>query len=139
MINKLYSILFSSQAEIDGRQETFKSLKEFGLKVSPPREPELTKLDELRRQLASSWEEQRTRLDHAHQAQMFKEAADQAENWLVTKEAFLNNDDIGVSDGCISCIFPLEKQDIQGRRLCISYNILYFLVISLTLITLMDP
>lgn len=102
MINKLYSILFSSQAEIDGRQETFKSLKEFGLKVSPPREPELTKLDELRRQLASSWEEQRTRLDHAHQAQMFKEAADQAENWLVTKEAFLNNDDIGVSG-----IFPL--------------------------------
>uniref|UniRef100_A0A8D8QLB4 Spectrin beta chain, non-erythrocytic 5 n=1 Tax=Cacopsylla melanoneura TaxID=428564 RepID=A0A8D8QLB4_9HEMI len=97
------------KAEIDGRQETFKTLKEFGLKVSPPREPELTRLDELRRQLAGAWEEQRTRLDHAHQAQMFKEAADQAENWLVTKEAFLNNDDIGESLSGVEALLRKHK------------------------------
>ncbi|XP_075227745.1 spectrin beta chain, non-erythrocytic 5 kst isoform X2 [Lycorma delicatula] len=85
------------KAEIDGRQETFKALKEFGLRLNPPPEEDLARLEELRRTLSAAWEERRARLNQAHQLQQFREQADQADNWLATKEAFLNNDDLGDS------------------------------------------
>lgn len=84
------------QAEIDGRQETFKALKDFGLRLNPSREEDLARLEELRRRLGAAWEERRTRLHQAHQLQQFREQADNADSWLATKEAFLNNDDLGV-------------------------------------------
>ncbi|XP_066903176.1 spectrin beta chain, erythrocytic isoform X2 [Halyomorpha halys] len=83
------------KAEIDGRQEAFKSIKEAGLKLSPPRENEITKLEELRRTLGAAWEERRQRLEQAQQLQQFRQQADQADSWLASKEAFLNNDDLG--------------------------------------------
>ncbi len=85
------------QAEIDGRQESFKFLKEAGLKLTPVKEEELSHLEELRRKLNAEWEERKTRLNQALQWQLLKEQAEQAENWLASKEAFLNNDDLGVS------------------------------------------
>lgn len=67
------------------------------MKLSPPPEEDLARLEELRRTLSAAWEERRARLNQAHQLQQFREQADQADNWLATKEAFLNNDDVGVS------------------------------------------
>ncbi|XP_065202026.1 spectrin beta chain, non-erythrocytic 1 isoform X3 [Planococcus citri] len=85
------------KAEIDGRQESFKILKEAGLKLTPVRKDELNHLEELRRTLNSAWEERKTKLNQALQWQLFKEQAEQAESWLASKEAFLNNDDLGES------------------------------------------
>lgn len=39
----------------------------------------------------------REKLTQAYHFQQFKEQADQADSWLATKEAFLNNDDLGES------------------------------------------
>lgn len=85
------------KAEIDGRQEIFKALKDYGLRLNPPREEDLARLEELRRTLSAAWDERRTKLTQAHQLQQFKEQADQADSWLASKEAFLNNDDLGDS------------------------------------------
>jgi hypothetical protein len=57
----------------------------------------LAHLEELRRTLGVAWEEHRQKLVQAHQLQLFREQADHADNWLAAKEAFLNNDDLGVS------------------------------------------
>jgi len=57
----------------------------------------LAHLEELRRILGVVWEERRQKLMQAHQLQLFREQADHADNWLASKEAFLNNDDLGVS------------------------------------------
>ena len=57
----------------------------------------LTHLEELRRTLEVAWEERREKLAQAHQLQLFREKADRVDNWLAAKEAFLNNDDLGVS------------------------------------------
>lgn len=64
--------------------------------MNPPREEDLARLEELRRTLTAAWEERRAKLNQAHQLQLFREQADQADNWLATKEAFLNNEDLGV-------------------------------------------
>nr|CAD7444142.1 unnamed protein product [Timema bartmani] len=91
------------KAEIDGRLEAFKNLKYFGMRLSANSSeqeditPSLARLEELRRTLLAAWEERRSRLDQAHQLQLFKEQADQADSWLASKEAFLHNDDLGVS------------------------------------------
>lgn len=104
------------QAEIDGRQEIFKALKDYGLRLNPPREEDLARLEELRRTLIAAWDERRTKLTQAHQLQQFKEQADQADSWLASKEAFLNNDDLGVScfvDGISFCASKLSYMCIS--------------------------
>jgi hypothetical protein len=55
--------------------------------------------------LGVAWEERRQKLAQANQLQLFREQADHADNWLATKEALLNNDDIGVSHICYSVMF----------------------------------
>lgn len=82
------------QAEIDGRQTTFKSLKEEGQKLKC--EEDLLRLEELRSTLSRAWEERRLRLSQAHQLQAFRQQADIADSWLANKLAYLNNDDLGV-------------------------------------------
>ena len=67
------------------------------MKLTPVKEEELSHLEELRRTLNSAWDERKTKLNQALQWQLFKEQAEQAESWLASKEAFLNNDDLGVS------------------------------------------
>lgn len=64
------------KAEIDGRQETFKALKEHGerlLPITEDVEANLEYLEELRQGLAAAWEDRRMRLTQAHQLQLFKE------------------------------------------------------------------
>ncbi|XP_050430131.1 spectrin beta chain, non-erythrocytic 5 isoform X2 [Adelges cooleyi] len=85
------------KAEINGRQEHFKNLKESGLKINPIPEKELAHLDELRRTLSAAWEERRMILSQALELQIFRNQADQVDNWLTSKEAFLSNDDLGES------------------------------------------
>ncbi|BET01245.1 Spectrin [Nesidiocoris tenuis] len=93
------------KAEIDGRQEIFKTLREAGLKLNPPCEAELATLEELRRTLAAAWEERKQLLVQAQKLQIFKQAADQADSWLASKEAFLNNDDLGDSLASVEELF----------------------------------
>ncbi|XP_066591797.1 spectrin beta chain, non-erythrocytic 5 isoform X2 [Prorops nasuta] len=88
------------KAEIDGRQDTFKALKEHGQRlvaVNEDANENLEHLEKLRQDLAEAWENRKEKLTQAHQLQLFKELADQADNWLATKEAFLNNEDLGES------------------------------------------
>lgn len=42
------------------------------------------------------WSERQKVLSQAHQMQVFLEMTEQAKSWLASKEAFLNNDDVGV-------------------------------------------
>lgn len=88
------------RAEIAGREDTFKALKEFGASLSAKGNPDidesLIKLDNLHKTLYDAWEHRKQRITQAHQLQIFKEQANQIETWLATKEAFLNNDDLGV-------------------------------------------
>ncbi|XP_011150755.1 spectrin alpha chain isoform X3 [Harpegnathos saltator] len=88
------------KAEIDGRQDIFKGLKEHGqklLSIDEDVKDNLEHLEGLRQTLVHAWDDRRQKLTQAHQLQLFKEQADQADSWLATKEAFLNNDDLGDS------------------------------------------
>ncbi|XP_031782461.2 spectrin beta chain, non-erythrocytic 1 isoform X3 [Nasonia vitripennis] len=88
------------KAEIDGRQDTFKALGEHGRKLIPMGEfiqESLDHLEQLQQELNDAWLSGKQKLKQAHQLQLFKEQANQADSWLATKEAFLNNDDLGDS------------------------------------------
>lgn len=87
------------KAEIDGRQPAFKNLISFGQKLAETKSPDYTncvkKLEDLQKSVIKAWEKCKKDLTHEYLVQGFKEQADQLETWLVSKEAFLNNDDIG--------------------------------------------
>ncbi|KAJ8678764.1 hypothetical protein QAD02_014551 [Eretmocerus hayati] len=88
------------KAEIDGRQDAFKALGEYGRKLIPLGEnveESLNHLEKLQQELNDAWHMGKQKLKQAHQLQLFKEQANQADGWLATKEAFLNNDDLGES------------------------------------------
>jgi len=87
---------------MNGRQETFKSLKHFWTRLQvgggqEDLEPSVTHLKDGRQTLGMAQEERRQKLTQTHQLQLFREQADHTDNWLAAKEAFLNNDDLGVS------------------------------------------
>ncbi|CAG2101158.1 unnamed protein product [Medioppia subpectinata] len=102
------------KTEIMARKEVFQYLKEFGHKLLQqlPQntadeqnqdlnkqliENGLIKLDELRRSLDQVWEERKHYLTQSLQLQLFIELLKQSDDWLSTKEAFLNNEDLGDS------------------------------------------
>ncbi|OAD53242.1 Spectrin beta chain, brain 4 [Eufriesea mexicana] len=108
------------KAEIDGRQDTFKALKEHGQKLLAINEDirdSLEHLEELRLGLVNAWETRRQKLTQAHQLQLFKEQADQADSWLATKEAFLNNDDLGES---LSGVEALLRKHEEFEKMLVS-------------------
>ncbi|XP_076761659.1 spectrin beta chain, non-erythrocytic 5 kst isoform X2 [Xylocopa sonorina] len=108
------------KAEIDGRQDTFKALKEHGQKLLAINEDvkgNLEHLEELRQGLVNAWETRRQKLTQAHQLQLFKEQADQADSWLATKEAFLNNDDLGES---LSGVETLLRKHEEFEKMLVS-------------------
>lgn len=94
-------------------------MKDYGLRLNPPREEDLARLEELRRTLSAAWDERRTKLTQAHQLQQFKEQADQADSWLASKEAFLNNDDLGVSCFIQNCISYIQTVSLYKEFVCI--------------------
>ncbi|XP_034944641.1 LOW QUALITY PROTEIN: spectrin beta chain, non-erythrocytic 5 [Chelonus insularis] len=88
------------KAEIDGRQDMIKALHEHGTKlisIDPEVKQSLNHLEKIRAGLVDAWTERKEKLMQAYHLQQFKEQADQAESWLATKEAFLNNEDLGES------------------------------------------
>ena len=92
------------KAEIDGRQSNFQALKDHGRRLVQQQHPfkdvinsSLSELEQLRRTLAATWEEQRLLLTQCQQLCQFEELTDQAEALLAKQEAFLNNDDLGDS------------------------------------------
>lgn len=104
------------KAEIDGRQEAFCSLKDFGHRLIQQKHSssEILKinvqhLEELRRMLIQAWEERRQILSQCYEFQMFKEQAEQADSWLASKEAFLNNEDLGDSMSSVEAL--IRKHD----------------------------
>ncbi|XP_034181532.2 spectrin beta chain, non-erythrocytic 5 kst isoform X1 [Osmia lignaria lignaria] len=108
------------KAEIDGRQDTFKALKEHGQKLLAINEDvkdNLEHLEEIRQGLINAWETRRQKLTQAHQLQLFKEQADQADSWLATKEAFLNNDDLGES---LSGVEALLRKHEEFEKMLVS-------------------
>ncbi|XP_049846907.1 spectrin beta chain, non-erythrocytic 1 isoform X2 [Schistocerca gregaria] len=103
------------KAEIDGRQETFRALKESGIALGADVENSLAHLEELRRTLGAAWDDRRQKLNQALELQQFRAQADQVDSWLATKEAFLNNDDLG--DSLTSVEALLRKHEAFEKTL----------------------
>ncbi|CAK1587955.1 unnamed protein product [Parnassius mnemosyne] len=81
------------KAEIDGRQKTIASLLK---EAESSNQPEKKKrVANLATSLDQAWHQRKQYLTQAHELQLFKEQAQQTEDWLASKEAFLNNDDLG--------------------------------------------
>ncbi|CAG9824099.1 unnamed protein product [Phaedon cochleariae] len=99
------------RAEINGRDETFKNLIAEGgqmesnvgrpegskgrLDDSAQMESNVGRLEGLQAQIHEAWEMRREELAHEYDVQDFKEMVNHLNGWLATKEAFLNNDDVG--------------------------------------------
>lgn len=105
------------KAEIDGRHDAVKSLNEHGKKllpIHPEVKESLDYLQKLRMGLVEAWEDRREKLMQAYHLQQFKEQADQADGWLATKEAFLNNDDLGES---LSGVETLLRKHVEFEKM----------------------
>lgn len=117
------------KAEIDGRDDTFKSLRKRGeglVAVNKEKINEtdvkkaLQTLEELHEILRSAWSTNEQQLREAHQLQQFKTQTDQIDIWLANKEAFLNNDDLGDS---YTGVETLIKKHEAFEKLLVSDNI----------------
>ncbi|XP_026745926.1 spectrin beta chain, non-erythrocytic 1 isoform X2 [Trichoplusia ni] len=87
----LLELHHEKKAEIDGRQKVIASLQKEAEQV-----PEKArKVEALSSTLDQAWLKRKQYLTQAHQLQLLKEQARQTEDWLASKEAFLNNDDLG--------------------------------------------
>uniref|UniRef100_A0A2R5L953 Putative spectrin beta chain non-erythrocytic 5 isoform x6 n=1 Tax=Ornithodoros turicata TaxID=34597 RepID=A0A2R5L953_9ACAR len=116
------------KAEIDGRQEAFTQLKDFGQQLLQQRHPQadileanLQKLVELSKNLHKAWDDRQISLKQSKDLQVFKEQVKQAEVWLASKEAFLNNEDLGDSMSSVEALIKkhanFEKtMEAQGER-----------------------
>ncbi|XP_065157650.1 spectrin beta chain isoform X3 [Atheta coriaria] len=86
------------KVEMDGRNEEFAQMINFGKSLGES-DPQITdavdKLENLHADLHTLWNQHKTDLTHEYDLQGFYEQADQIDNWLVSKEAFLNNEDLG--------------------------------------------
>ncbi|XP_023018167.2 spectrin beta chain, non-erythrocytic 5 kst isoform X2 [Leptinotarsa decemlineata] len=87
------------RAEINGRDESFNTLIQYGkncpLKNNPKIIENVKKLEDLQELIHNACEEHKDRLSHEYDIQDFKEQVNHLNSWLATKEAFLNNDDVG--------------------------------------------
>ncbi|KAG5890886.1 hypothetical protein JTB14_002826 [Gonioctena quinquepunctata] len=110
------------KAEINGRDETFKSLINYGktcpLKENPKIIENVQKLEDLQNKIHTACEEHKEELCHEYDIQDFKEQVNHLNSWLATKEAFLNNDDVGDTPRAVEALLRkhqnfevmLEKQ-----------------------------
>ncbi|XP_045137790.1 spectrin beta chain, non-erythrocytic 1-like isoform X9 [Portunus trituberculatus] len=92
------------KVEIDGRKDVFKGLQKFGKELvandhfaKQTIQQNLETLSEIENKVVVFWTERQKVLKQAHQMQVFLEMTEQAKSWLASKEAFLNNDDVGDS------------------------------------------
>ncbi|XP_050686605.1 spectrin alpha chain-like [Eriocheir sinensis] len=92
------------KVEIDARQDVFRGLHQFGSDLiakdhfaKQSIQQNLETLAEIESKVTVFWAERQKVLSQAHQMQVFLEMTEQAKSWLASKEAFLNNDDVGDS------------------------------------------
>lgn len=134
------------KAEIDGRQESFKNMKDFGYKllriISQQKEQAsqqvmtpnyqakleeqeevikkgLDKLEEIRNSLNLAWAQRKSFFTQCLQLQIFQKQTEQAESWLSTKEAFFNNEDLGDS---ISSVDTLIRKHDNFEKTMLAQN-----------------
>lgn len=108
------------KAEIDGRAPIFDTLKAQGEHLaSDAKEKNLDvlksvqTLELLNSQVQYAWKDKAKRLKEAHQLQLFKEQADRIDEWLATKEAFLNNDDLGDSFKAVEALIKKHEAFVK--------------------------
>ncbi|KAL8620004.1 hypothetical protein ACOMHN_015286 [Nucella lapillus] len=90
------------KAEIEGRKSHFSRIREYGMNLvnnkhyaSEEIQRLIKQLDTTKLSLSGAWDKRNHLLTQCHDLQVFKETAEQADNWLGTKEAFLANEDVG--------------------------------------------
>ncbi|ERL92196.1 hypothetical protein D910_09516 [Dendroctonus ponderosae] len=122
------------RAEIKGRYDAFQSLIQKGQSCLQKDSPEIidnvAKLQQLQASITSAWEQTQLELEHEYNIQDFKEQANQLNNWLATKEAFLNNDDVGDTPRSVETLLRkhadfeamLEKQLVRVDEISIVAN-----------------
>ncbi|KAL1471295.1 hypothetical protein MTO96_023750 [Rhipicephalus appendiculatus] len=117
------------KAEMEGRQDAFERLHSFGNMLLRDKHPasdvvekELERLEELRQSLRRAWEERAAILRQCKDLQVFREQAKQAEAWLSSKEAVLNNEDLGDSMSSVDVLTKKhahfeQTMETQGERI----------------------
>ncbi|KPJ18807.1 Spectrin beta chain, brain 4 [Papilio machaon] len=89
----LLEVHHERKAEIDGRQKAIATLQKEAESAGRPER--IQRVATLADSLDQAWLQRKQYLTQAHELQLFKEQAQQTEDWLASKEAFLNNDDLG--------------------------------------------
>ncbi|KAH7971901.1 hypothetical protein HPB52_003666 [Rhipicephalus sanguineus] len=117
------------EAEMEGRQDAFERLHSFGNMLLRDKHPasdvvdkELERLEQLRQSLRRAWEERAAILRQCKDLQVFREQAKQAEAWLSSKEAVLNNEDLGDSMSSVDVLTKKhahfeQTMETQGERI----------------------
>ena len=92
------------KAEIDGRYNYYLKQKDYGEALLRGKHPaqtqietRLTELDDSWQLINRTWEERKQLLTQCYDLQVYEEYAEQADAWIASKEAFLANEDLGVS------------------------------------------
>ena len=92
------------KAEIDGRYNYYLKQKDYGEALLRGKHPaqaqietRLTQLDDSWQLINRTWEERKQLLTQCYDLQVYEEYAEQADAWIASKEAFLANEDLGVS------------------------------------------
>lgn len=108
------------KAEIDGRDDTFKALQRRGEvlvaqnadqdnNIAAEAKKSLQTLEDLHATLRNAWQTKEKQLREAHQLQQFRAQAEQIDQWLANKEAFLNNDDLGESYTAVEALIKKHE------------------------------
>jgi len=92
------------RTEIVGRSSLYKGLRDRGEGMlaqkrfpSDDIQQTISKLEKTWNNLNENWDKRKQMLTQLYDLQVYEEYADQADQWLSTKEAFLTNDDMGNS------------------------------------------
>ncbi|KAB7494812.1 Spectrin alpha chain [Armadillidium nasatum] len=88
------------RTEIDARAGTFQAFELFGQQLlqtghfaSPEVQEKLDAMNEARQELERAWIARRMKLDQCLELQLFYRDGEQAENWMSSREAFLQSDE----------------------------------------------
>lgn len=102
------------KAEINGRNETFAKLINFGRHFGENEDSDIIEgvntLEQLQSYIQQAWEQHKEVLTYEYDLQSFKEQANQLNNWLADKEAFLNNDDVGDTPRAVEAL--IRKHEV---------------------------
>ncbi|XP_044756004.1 spectrin alpha chain isoform X2 [Coccinella septempunctata] len=93
------------KAEINGRNEVFNKLIDLGEKSKEPEiRGETEKLKETQQMVFKAWNQHKREITYDYDLQDFKDQINQIKNWLASKEAFLNNDDVGDTPSAVEAL-----------------------------------